>query len=306
MSSARTDETSPSRRAMAFAVATSEATLTLAVLYYVGSVYTRSWYGHFGIDARLLDFSVSDYVIKSLDGAFFPVVLALLIAAAVFALRQVPLVTVRRTRRPRRALRLWVRAVTVVGVLLCTGVAAGLVLRKQLPSWMSLGLPLMLITGVALIWYAQELSTTYHRLLYRRPGDSPPRRSVPLLVTLLGLAFLAGFWAIGYYASVQGSRSATEEENRGLGHQPAVVVFSVDRLAIAGGKSRIDAITLPDTRYRYQYSGLLLLARADDRYFLIPADWDKERGDRVFVITTSDNIRIDLAPRRAPKQPDHP
>lgn len=278
----------------------------MAVLYYVGSVYTRAWYGHFGIDARLLDFSVSDYLIKSLDGAFFPVLLALLIAAAVFALRQAPLVVVMRTRRPRWALRWWVRTVTAVGVALCIGAAIGIVLRKQLPVWMSLGLPLMLIVGVALIWYALELSATYHRLLHRPLGRPPVGRPVPLLVTLLGLAFLGGFWTIGYYAGVEGSRSASAEEDHGLAHEPAVVVFSVDRLAIAGGKSRIDAITGPDTKYRYQYSGLLLLARAEDRYFLIPADWDKERGDRVFVITTSDNVRIDLAPRRAPREPGHP
>ncbi|MGV9332676.1 hypothetical protein [Nocardia sp. NPDC003726] len=304
--SARTAETSPPRRAVAVAVATSEAALTVAVLYYVGSVYTRAWYGHFGIDARLLDFSVSDYLVKSLDGAFFLVLLALLIAAAVFALRQAPLVVVMRTRRPRWALRWWVRTVTVVGVALCAGAAIGVMLRKQLPTWTSLGLPLTLIAGVALIWYALELSATYHRLLHRPFGRPPVGRSVPLLVTLLGLAFLGGFWAIGYYAGVEGSRSARAEEDHGLAHEPAVVVFSVDRLAIAGGKSRLDAITGPDTKYRYQYSGLLLLARAEDRYFLIPADWDKERGDRVFVITTSDDVRIDLAPRRAPQGAGHP
>ncbi|MGY2031478.1 hypothetical protein [Nocardia gipuzkoensis] len=304
MISMRNDETaSSSRRAVAVAVGTSEATLTVAILYYVGLVYTRAWYGHFGVDARLLDFSVSDYLIKSLDGAFFPVVLVLLIAAAAFALCPLPIMVVLRTRRPRRALRVWVETVTVVGVMLCVAAAVGVTLREQLPTWTSLGLPLTLLVGVALIWYALHLRATYNGWLRRRRSHrGPADRPVPLLITLIGLIFLAVFWAVGYYASVQGVRDAQREESHGLGSRPAVVVFSVDRLAIAGGKSRIDAITVPDTKYRYQYSGLLMLARANDRYFLVPADWDKKRGDRVFVITTTDNVRIDLAPRRTAKE----
>ncbi|MEV0711599.1 hypothetical protein [Nocardia aurea] len=296
-----------SRRAVAVAVATSEATLTVAVLYYVGMVYSRTWYRYFGIDARMLDFGVSDYVVKSLDGAFFPVVLVLLVAAAVSGLRQVPLMVVVRTRRPRRVLRVWVESVTVAGGLLCGAVAVGIVQRERLPTWMSLGLPLTLITGVAAIWYGLDLRVTHHRLLRRgHRTRRPPDQPIFLKISLLGLAFLAGFWAIGYYASVQGSVNARNEESRGFAHRPAVVVFSVDRLAIAGGKSRIDPITTPDTKYRFQYSGLLMLARANDRYFLIPFDWNKERGDRIFVLTSSDNIRIDLAPRSATKEFDRP
>ena len=47
-----------------------------------------------------------------------------------------------------------------------------------------------------------------------------------------------------------------------------------------------------DSRYRHRYSGLLLLAEAQDRYFLLPVDWVK--GDSVFLIPESDDIRLDF------------
>ncbi|WP_156371172.1 hypothetical protein [Nocardia arizonensis] len=273
----------------------SQAVVVTAVLYYFGLIYTRTWYAHFGVDAGMLGYTTPDYVLRSVGGAYWPAVMALLGVLALFGLRGVPLAVAVRLRRPRRVLRVWAATVLVTGALLEGAVAAGIVLRDGLPSVMSLYLPVMLVIGVALIGYAIALRTAYPSLLGIRARSASATRAMwfPIMV-LLVLGFLGTLWGVGSYAEHRGARDAETMEADSFSARPVVLLLSVDRLGIEGGGSRVDEITVPGEKYRYVYSGLLLFARTPDRYFLVPHQW-KAKRDRVFVVGVSDSIRIDLA-----------
>ncbi|NKY87856.1 hypothetical protein [Nocardia veterana] len=175
MTSATTGDSAALQRAVSVAVAVSQATLTAAVLYYFGLTYTRSWYAHFGVDARFLDLGVSDYVVRSINGAFFPVVLAGLLVLGLVAARRIPIVVAARTRRPRRVLRLWCAAVTGTAAALGGVVAIGVTIRGELPQAMSVVLPLLLLTTVGLIGYRLHLRSSYPALLQRGRRRRRPR-----------------------------------------------------------------------------------------------------------------------------------
>ncbi|MEU2031055.1 hypothetical protein [Nocardia amamiensis] len=275
---------------------TSQALVVTAMLYYFGQVYTRTWFAHFGIDVGMLGYSIPDYVVRSVNGAYWPALLALLAAVALAGLRPIPILVAVRTRRPRRTLRRWFLFVVVLGAGLQAGVAVGILLRERLPAAMSHYLPLMLISGAALLGYAIALRMWYPVQLgpRRRRRDRTTDLPWVTVLALLAIGFLGVMWSVGGYAAAQASKDARTAETTHFADRPLVLLFSVDRLAIEGGASRVDPITVPDEKFRYVYSGLTLLVRTPDRYFLIPYDW-KAKRDRVFIINTSDNIRIDIA-----------
>lgn len=124
----------------------------------------------------------------------------------------------------------------------------------------------------------------------------PATPSWLLTLTLLLLGFLGAFWTVNNFAVAAAHQDANDTEHSGFPGLPVVVLYAVDRLAIEGRHVRVGQITTPGEKYRYQYSGLLLLTRTNSGYFLIPYDWSTSNNDRVFIITPSDNIRIDIAP----------
>ncbi|MGO4617388.1 hypothetical protein AB4305_23385 [Nocardia sp. 2YAB30] len=273
---------------------TSQAVLVTAVLYYFGLVYTRSWFAHFGIDAAMLGFSVPDYVVRSIGAAYWPAVLTLLVVVALFGVRRFPLIVAARSRRPRRTLRFWVAAVFACGTILEVAVAVGILIRDDLPRAMSLYLPIMIVIGATLLGYAMALRSAYPTLLgWRHASRGHAPAWLPILALLL-LGFLGGMWAVGSYAEIRAGKDVESAEAARFSDRPLILLLSVDRLAIEGGGSQVGEITAPGEKYRYAYSGLLLLARTADRYFLIPHEW-KAKRDRVFVINNNDSIRIDIA-----------
>ncbi|MCM6778267.1 hypothetical protein NDR87_32770 [Nocardia sp. CDC159] len=272
---------------------TSQVAVATAVLYYFGLMYTRAWYGYFGIDASMLGLSTADYLYRSLYGGYWPAVLLLLLVSVLYTGRRVPVVVAAWSRRPRLVLRVWAAAIFTVGAVLQVLVAVGILIRGRLPAAMSLYLPIMLVLGAALVGYVIALRAQYPVQLAARSRAAPPIW-VPLLAIVL-LICLGMLWAVGVYAQRRASADAAIAEARRFADRPVVLLFSVDRLGIEGGGSQMGEITAAGEKYRYVYSGLLLLARTPDRYFLLPHDW-KPKRDRVFVVNSGDGVRIDLAP----------
>src|SRR5690348_3289131 len=65
------------------------ATLVTALAYYFGYRRERAFAGYFGIDPSVLGFSTSDYVLRSVDALFAPLVVVVLVAFGVLALHVV-------------------------------------------------------------------------------------------------------------------------------------------------------------------------------------------------------------------------
>lgn len=163
--------------------------------------------------------------------------------------------------------------------IVCTTVV---IIRILVPDWVgwpsALVLPLLVIASVALLGYDVHLRLTYPDTLATR---SPPYPRVQAL-TLRTLGLLGALWAVGLYADQVGTRTATDIVT-GLPEQPAVVVYSAERIAVSGTGVEISEITRPGSRYHYQYSGLRLLTRSAGKYLLLPVGGQRGQ-DRLFLL----------------------
>ncbi len=276
----------------------SQAFLLTAVLYYFGWVYTHAWYAYYGVEVGMLGYSVTDYTLRSINTAFWPVVAGLLVALIVQYTRHLPAIIAIATRRPRRVLRWWVGSATVCGAGLVAAVAISAVFRSLVGPALNFWLPYLLIAGALLLVHSALLRTKYAALIggarRRRTRTRPPQI---MLSTLIALAVVGLVWGIGSYADRQGTTDARDLAEYAFAGRPSVLVLSTDRLGLEGTGTQVGEISVPGERYRYVYSGLRLLTRTSDAYILIPQQW-KQFRDRVFVVPRTDGIRIDLAPSR--------
>lgn len=68
-----------------FGTITSQIVLITALFYYFGWVYTRSFFGYFGVDTSLVGYGTVDYVLRSINVAFRPFIYFALAALVAFA-----------------------------------------------------------------------------------------------------------------------------------------------------------------------------------------------------------------------------
>jgi hypothetical protein len=108
------------------------------------------------------------------------------------------------------------------------------------------------------------------------------------------LALLGVFWASSLYAVALG-RGRAEVLAENLARQPAVTVFSLRSLGINAVGVTASQIARADTAYKFRYSGLRLLVRSADKYFLVNDGWSRERGITIVLRDTSD-IRVEFTP----------
>jgi hypothetical protein len=115
--------------------------------------------------------------------------------------------------------------------------------------------------------------------------------SVAALVVLLSLAL---FWAATLYAQKLGQRAAVAADT-GSAPRPLVTVFSATFLDLPG--SRVSAIEIPHPggTPSYRYTGLLLLAYANGRWFLISGKNSVNYRSSVVVLRDSEAIRVEVA-----------
>src|SRR5438067_6113777 len=99
-------------------------------------------------------------------------------------------------------------------------------------------------------------------------------------------------WAGALYAVRIGEHEAEYLVGR-LSAAPQVVLYSSERLSIAGTGVSVETVQAANSKYHFRYGGLRLLVHTHDRYFLLPAHWQR-RYDSVFVIPDNDAVRVDL------------
>ena len=245
-----------------------------AVLYYFGWVRTRFQARALGFDVSALNLTTTDYVLKSLNVLFLPLI-ALLTAGLV--LHQAH----RRWVEPRVA-RLSepvvLRAARLLGLAWAPLVAVAVGLTATPLN--GYAMPLTLTLAVLLAAYGRALRRA-------RTGDDPWPMTVRVIVlVLLGLAV---FWTTERVARTMGEAFGRDYASD-PGQLPAVVVFSAKDLQLAGpGVTRTGGPD-PQAAYQFRYAGLFLLERSGDRYFLITG-----HPGRVVILRESDAVRMEFA-----------
>jgi hypothetical protein len=271
----------------------SQAALITALLYYFGWVRTRATFDYFGVDVSLLGFSTTDYVLRSLNSALRPLLVAGLVAVAALAARRPLLGLVDGLARNRtRRLRI-ITALAVLAVVLSLVVINGL--SDLDTARYTRGYPLPL----AVLGVAASVAVARHLYLpgtdARSAGGAPEAPARIWALTLATLALAGAVWGIALYAHQLGEQRAVQLAGQ-LRRDAQVLLYSADRLAIDGPGVVVDTLTQDGSRYAYRYSGLRLLIRSDGRYLFVPAGWRKG-VDRVFVIDAEQSVRIDVIAR---------
>ena len=110
------------------------------------------------------------------------------------------------------------------------------------------------------------------------------------------IALGAVLWVTDLYVGADGTREGRDRANTLRSPTSSdLVLYSTNRLAIAGPGIQSDPITTEDNRYHFQYSGLRLLIRTPREYVILAAYWQKGR-DHVIFVPINDSTRFDLIP----------
>lgn len=270
----------------------SQTALITGLLYYFGWARTQSTLAYFGLDTSLVGYSTPDYLLRSINVAFAPFIRVAIGALVLLGIHRFIVLRALQMPTGSRARRIAQRTVSVA-LAIAVALLAVVITTMLAPGWLGrlsgLTLPLLVISSVALLGYAVHLRSAYPEKF----ATTPLQNSRVQILILVTLGLLSTLWAVSVYAAQLGTRKATDIV-AGLTQQPAVVVYSADRIALSGAGVEVAEIGQPGSRYRYQYSGVRLLTRSADKYLLLPADWQRGR-DRVFLVRDDDTIRIDVA-----------
>jgi hypothetical protein len=273
-------------------------TLLTGLLFYFGQMYVAGYCRYFGVNFTTLDLSVRDYLIRSVEGIFLPLVLAAAGALVVLWLVRVVLQVLDGPTR-ERVLRIGLPIVAAAGaaliVLAGIALAVGGAVGDTAPE----------LGGLSLAVGVVAVALAVPRLLdRRRPGGLPAGLRAELAVAEWTAAFvLAGvglFWAVGSYATGIGTGRA-EQLQAALPAWPDTVLYSQHSLALSGPGIVEQTCPGADDAYRFRYEGLKLVLQSGGQYFFLPAGWTTA-GGAALVLPRTDALRLEFtdASRPAP------
>jgi hypothetical protein len=271
------DPTRPLRVALrGITVVVAPTSLVSSLLFYFGWRRTSVQAQDMGLHESLLGFSTRDYVLRSIDPMRWPLVIGSVAAVLAIAghLWLLDWVRTEPARARRRRLRRLTLAGEAAGAL---GLAAGGVVSRVNGNGrlVYLASPIVVTAGVIVAGYSLYVHRRFvaGRSRAKRPPEEGQLRLVAssLMVMLL---LLSMFWTVDRYASVKGQDLA-EEIVRDLDYLPRVTIYSAKRLEIQPPVTESDLGAGGDgdapAAYRFRYSGLTLLFKADGKLFLRPS-----------------------------------
>jgi hypothetical protein len=258
----------------------SPIALATSLLFYFGWVRSEEQARAFGADASVFAMSTQDYVLRSVNVLFFPVILMLL--AALLLLR------VDRMLRADPAGRQWLEPLA----------------RALQLSW-ALFLPLgFVLYGVAglfgdvtlPLWVALSIVAPAYGTVLRRLAAGDRRRFSGMAVALLvALVTVLLFWQTERLASLGGEALAQDIKDNLGARLTQVELYSVTDLHIEGPGVTASSLGGKEGEYAYRYSGLYLLQRSGDKYFLLTDGWNEDQG-RLVVLPDNSGIRVEFGP----------
>ncbi|MGS2641791.1 hypothetical protein [Streptosporangium sp. LJ11] len=253
----------------------AQSTVLAALLFYFGWVRTKATLGYFGITGDLAEISATEYVLRSVRLTFKVLIttgvialIALFVHSAILA----PFLAGREVII--KAIRIC--AITVGLLAFCTGYFLYVTNYTKNVQF----LPILLAVGVILVGCAMP------SWVWARSGATTGR------AILIAFLFLMAFWAVASYAPKLGWQTALETR-RDL--RTRVDVFSDKSLDLTG--PGVTYSLLPTGgRFRYRYTGMLLLLYSHKRYFLLPDGW-KRRRDPVYLLEEGPGVRVEFRAR---------
>jgi hypothetical protein len=258
----------------------SPIALATALLFYFGWVRSEEQAKAFGADASVFAMSTQDYVLRSINILFFPLVLLLLVG----------LLMSRLDRSLRR------RAVpgSRIGTL-------ATLLRFSWALFLPLGLVLLAVAGefgdVTLpFWVTLAIVGPAYGILLGRlvRGDDRrfPYRVVALLAALVTVCL---FWQTERLARLGGEALAQDVKDNLDERLAAVRLLTAKDLQLTEPGVTMTRLTGDDTAYRFAYTGLYLLQRSGGKYFLLTDGWDRDEG-RLVVLPDDPDNRLEFGP----------
>jgi hypothetical protein len=257
----------------------SPIAIATGLLFYFGWVRASVQAEELGYDTVILDWSVQDYILRSILVLFIP--LMVLVALALLCL--------------------WLHR-RVVLPLAETGRLGTWLPRALRGSWLfwipvavALSVVAAPISGVtmAMAVTASLLCARYGDLLERRLTGRTRTAPAARALILVLLAF-AVFWDAERLANVVGEEYAAQITANPRRWLLAVTVYSPKSLEIHVPGVVETKLDNPDSAYRYRYDGLCLVQRSGDRYLLMSEHWDA-RTSRIIVLRETDAIRMEFS-----------
>ncbi|MFD0365636.1 hypothetical protein ACFQZZ_29725 [Nocardia sp. GCM10030253] len=200
--------------------------------------------------------------------------------------------------RYRRASTGRQRALGTVGWVLLSGAALALIyalavlLGRLLAglSWLNPAqLPAALGVG-AILAASGTWTLSAIRTGFPRRAVMPAERASQFIA--LAVIVLALFWLANIFATAYGARDAENFASQVVAH-PNVVVDTTEKLYL--NDQKVCEIPIPadsSQRFLYRYKNLRELAARNDRWFLVPTDWQKNKGFVLIIPMRDDSVRL--------------
>jgi hypothetical protein len=254
----------------------SPIALGTGLLFYFGWVRATVQAERLGYDTSMLDWSIQDYILRSIDGLFIPLVALLLLMLLLVWLHQ--RLVVPRLRNPTLV---WLP--TGLKASWIGWMAAAVLLVALVPPLRRVAIPVSLTLALLCALYGEAL---------QRRIDPEARMFPAAKALILVLLAFAVFWDAERVARAMGEGWADNiaADPRQL---VAVTVYSPKDLQIDTRGVVETKLSEPDSAYRYRYDGLRLLQRSGDRYLLISELWD-DRSGRVIVLRDTETMRMEF------------
>lgn len=246
-------------------------TLLTALLFYFGWAHVYWFFDYFGVDSSVLGPSTRDYVMRSVDALFIPLIT---LAAVGLALMWGYIVLPERVRRGPTARWQLIALAVVAILLLLNGLSAAFKKTWFLNRGVCVA-PICVIVGVVLLWYL---------ILLRRNRIGQTRRSdAAILCEWAAMFILVGmslFWIATDYSVAVGQTRARQAAAQ-IPNRPQVVLFSDKDLHLDDPNVRKTVCTTApgqQSTYNFRYDGLVLMIEMGDQYVLVPSNWKHGQG----------------------------
>jgi len=266
-------------------------TLITGLLFYFGWVRVDEQARALHQRDVVYSYSTADYVLRSVDALFFPLlVLAATAVAMLLVHRQVQSSLARGAGR-WAVVTGWVLAgVGAAFLLFGLAYAAGWLNRSSRPEALfpDVAGPLAIGLGAVLLAYGGWLRAQTRS---RSAQPVPWWQRVAASGAVAAIIALTLFWAVGNFARVRGDELAAYVQDTYRTY-PGVAVFAAKDLGLQED-ARLTSDVRPDVQYPYRYDCLRLLDHVGGVWYLLPEDWDINH--KLIMLTDDSGMRVETS-----------